>query len=473
MPRYEFTDEKSNKFWEITLVESEVIACWGRIGTEGQTKTKSFDDGDAAISDYNKQISGKVKKGYVLVDEGLAMPDPLGKSNPELEAVIRADLDDTDAYLVYGDWLQAEGECIGELVTIQHKLANNPDDEALRESESKLLKENIEYFFGPEQPDADDDDLEFKSLADNYDVPKTWDEKSAWSYGFTNSIWKNGFIHSLVFNTGYHADDEDLVSEDAGKLLANVLATPAARFVQRIAIGEVWMQEDYEGPDTTWAIDAIAKSPCASSLLEIEVTGGDHDLNAVELYADILWKNCPNLEVFVLYAGQFSVGDIKAPKLKRFAVQTGGLDTEEMKRIVKADFPALQDLELWFGDDEYGGDCGISDVQPLLDRTDLKLSRLALMNMGFGDELCAALVDSPLLLGVKSLELTMGVIGDIGGRALVDNRDKLSHLETIKIAGWFSEEMVEELKTLADTVEVELRGDADEDEEDRYVEVSE
>lgn len=314
MPRYEFSDDKSKKFWEIARAGSEVTARWGRIGTDGQSKTKSFDDQAAASKDYEKQIAGKTKKGYQLVegDEGETSPQPTtsGVSNPELEAVIRAAPDDTDGYLVYGDWLQSEGQALGELVTIQHALASKPGDKKLRASELALLTENTEYFFGPEQADSDDT-LAFDAIP-KWHRPKSWSETSGWKYGHTSSIWRNGFMHSLLFNTGYYGDDGDCKGEDAGAILSKMLALPGSRFVQRVAIGEIWSDDfEEEGPDTTYAIDAVAKSPCAAMLKEFEVTGGDHDLNGVSLSAASLWKSCPNLEVVVLYAGELSVARLR------------------------------------------------------------------------------------------------------------------------------------------------------------------
>lgn len=42
MARYEFAEGASNKFWEIELSSSELTTRWGKIGTAGQSKTKSF-----------------------------------------------------------------------------------------------------------------------------------------------------------------------------------------------------------------------------------------------------------------------------------------------------------------------------------------------------------------------------------------------------------------------------------------------
>lgn len=66
LPRYfEFIDGSSSKFWEITLCGNDVTTRWGRIDSDGQSKTKSFDSADKARAEYDKLISEKQGKGYV------------------------------------------------------------------------------------------------------------------------------------------------------------------------------------------------------------------------------------------------------------------------------------------------------------------------------------------------------------------------------------------------------------------------
>lgn len=43
MPRYEFKEGKSNKFWEIELEDDSFTTRFGRIGSDGQENTKNFD----------------------------------------------------------------------------------------------------------------------------------------------------------------------------------------------------------------------------------------------------------------------------------------------------------------------------------------------------------------------------------------------------------------------------------------------
>jgi len=61
----EFTDANSAKFWQVSVNAESVITQWGKIGTVGQSKTKSYDSPEAAEKDALKQKNAKLKKGYV------------------------------------------------------------------------------------------------------------------------------------------------------------------------------------------------------------------------------------------------------------------------------------------------------------------------------------------------------------------------------------------------------------------------
>ena len=62
--RFEFVGGSSDKFWELTVRGNEVIVRFGRIGTGGQTQTKSFPDGATAARHAEKLVRAKTKKGY-------------------------------------------------------------------------------------------------------------------------------------------------------------------------------------------------------------------------------------------------------------------------------------------------------------------------------------------------------------------------------------------------------------------------
>ena len=65
MPRYEFSEGSSNKFWEITLAGNDVKTRYGKIGTAGQQTLKEFDNAAAAKKEYDKLVHEKTKKGYI------------------------------------------------------------------------------------------------------------------------------------------------------------------------------------------------------------------------------------------------------------------------------------------------------------------------------------------------------------------------------------------------------------------------
>jgi DNA ligase-1 len=62
--RFEFVDDASSKFWEIEVREKELSVCFGRIGSKGQSKTKSFASAIAAQQEADRLIAEKAAKGY-------------------------------------------------------------------------------------------------------------------------------------------------------------------------------------------------------------------------------------------------------------------------------------------------------------------------------------------------------------------------------------------------------------------------
>src|SRR5262245_24414826 len=92
MPRYEFSDGKSNKFWEIALDGRSFTTIYGRLGSAGQSTTKKFGSPGEAAREHDKLVAEKVRKGYELVSgkakaakgarKGTAKPGPK-RNEPE------------------------------------------------------------------------------------------------------------------------------------------------------------------------------------------------------------------------------------------------------------------------------------------------------------------------------------------------------------------------------------------------------
>lgn len=58
-----------------------------------------------------------------------------------LELAMRADPGLVDAYLVYADWLQEQGDPYGDLISVQHRLLQSPESRALQREEGRLLQQ--------------------------------------------------------------------------------------------------------------------------------------------------------------------------------------------------------------------------------------------------------------------------------------------------------------------------------------------
>jgi predicted DNA-binding WGR domain protein len=62
---FEFIGGSSRKFWEVSISGSSFTVRFGRIGTAGQSQTKTFADDAKARREADGLIAEKLKKGYV------------------------------------------------------------------------------------------------------------------------------------------------------------------------------------------------------------------------------------------------------------------------------------------------------------------------------------------------------------------------------------------------------------------------
>ena len=85
MRRFELTEGTSSKFWEVVADGEDLTVRFGRIGTAGQTKTKSFASAAAAEKERDKLIKEKTGKGYaeVAVGDGATLAPAPKPAQPE------------------------------------------------------------------------------------------------------------------------------------------------------------------------------------------------------------------------------------------------------------------------------------------------------------------------------------------------------------------------------------------------------
>jgi uncharacterized protein YwqG/predicted DNA-binding WGR domain protein len=64
MRRFEFAEGSSNKFWEVTVSDNTLTVRFGRIGTPGQEKSKTFPRPELAQKEHDELVAEKQSKGY-------------------------------------------------------------------------------------------------------------------------------------------------------------------------------------------------------------------------------------------------------------------------------------------------------------------------------------------------------------------------------------------------------------------------
>lgn len=450
MPRFEMKEGSSNKFWEIARDEAVLTTRWGRIGTEGQEKTQKFDSDWKARQAYDKQVQEKEGKGYTRVKPTDTAPKP--KSNKELEAAILRAPEVADGYLVYGDWLQSQGDPRGELIALQHALlqAKGAEATALKRKVSALLKKHQDLLLGA--------------------------PLASMLGGKTLSVeWHLGFIRSArVAIAGYGEDPEFEIDETLSMLLAH----PSARFLQELTLGLA----DNEGENEYGGLMRLIAKAGPKALRKLFI--GDfvfpdeteiswtHVGNVAPLY-----KALPQLRSLHLRGGEVSLGKIDLPELRDFTLESGGLDRGSVKAIAAASWPKLERLEVWFGAEEYGAGGDVKNIQPLLDGSGLpELKHLGLCNAEFTHELVEALPKAKVLKQLETLDLSRGTLTDKGAEVLLANAAAFKHLKKLDLTqNLLSAKVAKSLAKLCADVAIgyQRHDDSDEEDEHRYVAVGE
>ncbi|PIQ25349.1 hypothetical protein COW36_19530 [bacterium (Candidatus Blackallbacteria) CG17_big_fil_post_rev_8_21_14_2_50_48_46] len=77
MIRLEFKAANSEKFWQISRENCQVLIEWGRIGSAGQKQIKVFADPKEAEKFLQSQLKSKEKKGYLRVSESQVIESDL------------------------------------------------------------------------------------------------------------------------------------------------------------------------------------------------------------------------------------------------------------------------------------------------------------------------------------------------------------------------------------------------------------
>ncbi|MDP3277692.1 MAG: hypothetical protein Q8Q09_21090 [Deltaproteobacteria bacterium] len=157
--------------------------------------------------------------------------------------------------------------------------------------------------------------------------------------------------------------------------------------------------------------------------------------------------------------------------LQRLVIESGGLNQGVVQSILATEFPALEHLELWLGDENYGADHSVKDFMPLFSgRLFPALRSLGLRNCAYTDDLAVSIADAPILRQLERLDFSMGTLGDLGGEALASS-PLVAGLKSLDVRHHFLSPAVS--AKLARCGPSVLAGEPEREEDERYIQVSE
>ena len=338
----------------------------------------------------------------------------MARNESELEQAIYDEPTNQDAWQVYADWLESQGDPRGELIQLEvaQASAGGGDEQAqLRSKADALIKENLKTWL-------DDDLITGLENSDPRDPVLAFE-------------WRYGFIWSARVRNNY-----EWSGADVEQFIKALLKSSASRFLHEVRVGLT----DPDG-EPSWEREMLALSEAGTRPSVRRVYIGDFAFpDETEIsWTDIgsvhpLYTAFPNLDWLKVQGGGIELGQLQHEALETLIIHTGGLPDAAARSLGEANLPRLHTLEVWFGEEGYGGSTEIEAVDPLLSGKVLpSLQHLGLQNSTFADELPHRLANSAVLPRLKTLNLSMGILTDTGGQVLLDHADRFSHLSQLNV----------------------------------------
>ncbi|WP_428240941.1 STM4015 family protein [Gynuella sp.] len=271
----------------------------------------------------------------------------------------------------------------------------------------------------------------------------------------------------------------DWEAYEAGEKMINKLTEltrlPQCSDIKALVIGE-W-EGCAEGNSIQGVIDFICTHPHHFASLEAlfvgEMTYEECEISWIEQgdYSAI-WSALPNLKHLQIRGAAPTLGDIRSDVLTTLILESGGLAKATLASVLDAKIPMLQHLELWLGDENYGWDSNVTDLQPILMKGRFpKLQYLGLRDSDDGDALAKMLAESEQTASLQTLDLSLGTVGDEGAKALLSSPYIQSMQKLDLHFHYISADTCNQLSQLP--IVVDLTDPQQEDDGDRYVAVSE
>jgi len=276
--------------------------------------------------------------------------------------------------------------------------------------------------------------------------------------------------HTPRLRVDYDAEDT------AATLLADLLEQDGADRLTGLIVGQ-WASEMYDSPPTevvNLLVEAAEQLPSMRHLFFGEMTSEENEVSWIH-QTDLspLWQAFPRLQGLIVRGSNgLGLGKIQHDHLQSLTIETGGLPRSVLAEITAAKLPRLEHLEIYLGTSEYGWDGTVQDLAPLLSGNQFpKLTYLGLRNSEIQDEVAKAAASAPILSKLQTLDLSLGMLTDAGGQALLDS-PAIKQLKRLDLhRHYLSNEMMKQLQSLG--IDVDVSDQEDLTSEYRYVAISE
>lgn len=411
MARYELIEGTSSKFWDVTLEGVTVTVRWGKVGTAGQSNTKTFASAAEAKKEHDKLVGEKTRKGYLLA----AAPGAPGAAGAEVAPHAGTAFKLADVERLDGSPGGSAERFMGQ------KIVDYDPEEGLKDAARKayrLRQEGsvAEFLEALSQLVADPNAGKLKAL-----VLSGWSSDEA----------------------GGSADD-DYVRKIRAALVgaAGKLTGLAALFIND-TYGEEYEVSWQYFTDLAPLLDAYPR------------------LEHLRVRGDATAKG--------------KMGTLKSAALRSLQLEGSSLSRKLVQQVAAAELPALEHLEIWLGPEDYAEKKSMADLAPILSgKLFPKLRYLGLRDSDIADEVAKTVAEAPILAHLETLDLSLGTIGDEGVLALISS-PALAKLQTLDLRHHFaSKAVMKQLKALPIKLLESPSEEIDEDEPGtRYVSVGE
>lgn len=385
-------DRGDQPITRLRVGELEIAVDRGQLGALALGEPQPIVDGQARA-----WIEHWARAGLQVTDSEIAVLEAVSARDLQLEAELRERPDDVDAHLIYGDWLQAQGDVRGQLVLLQHAQTQTHDRAAvaeLRTREQQLLRRHASHLFGPLRPFADVITIR-------------------WSLGFIDAafvgaVGRRGAVAGLL------------------KLLDELLRLPVAARLQSLGLTNALLQQSQ-------LESLLCSSEVVACLRELEL--GDHLRNhlgnpgAIESELPLpsfgrLWTHLRKLRKLTLHGDHPPLRALHSRTLEHLELHMLALPHDMPEPFVDGRLPQLRTLTLDLPSAEQVSPAAFANLLALPEFDGVTELILQLPNDPIPHALAGVLASIPRLAGLELLDLSRCIADARAMELIVDARDR-------------------------------------------------